>query len=291
MKLTNFLLFSPLQQLRQEMKAELLTWSSSFAWKGFSAQEWQELSDGRGLDVNLGDFEADENGLFHIKGKKVLVYIRDQWLADYEQDTSYRFHLTDCTTLQQMRRRGRYQSRYVVTADTTGIFVVNKMVRGQQTLRDQLVPMSLCKHCWKELVRRRFSHRVGGSYDKFSISQYFEAFETQIQELPTQNFATAPLNEYSDRHKELSILYRKNRHWRCEACNCDFSQHRELLHLHHKNGLKSDNSIRNIVALCVACHSREPLHDRLHKTPQYRECKRIQEMQISDAPERDATTG
>ncbi len=43
------------------------------------------------------------------------------------------------------------------------------------------------------------------------------------------------------------------------------------LHVHHMNGLKNENSDKNLKAVCVHCHALEPSHSHITAMRQYRE--------------------
>ncbi|WPU32705.1 HNH endonuclease [Pseudoalteromonas piscicida] len=55
-------------------------------------------------------------------------------------------------------------------------------------------------------------------------------------------------------------------HYTCEQCGVELSQYKRLLHTHHINGVKTDNSISNLRALCLDCHKKQPKHEHMHVT-------------------------
>ena len=62
--------------------------------------------------------------------------------------------------------------------------------------------------------------------------------------------------------KSLKELEKK---WnRCKSCRVDLSEQKRLLHVHHLNGEKSDNSAGNLIVLCADCHRKEPHHGHVH---------------------------
>ncbi|PMG78006.1 hypothetical protein BCU83_14840 [Vibrio breoganii] len=60
---------------------------------------------------------------------------------------------------------------------------------------------------------------------------------------------------------------------------------RQLLHTHHKDGVKTNNSEPNLIALCADCHSKEAFHEHLfvsHKERQTIISLRKQQLIIND---------
>lgn len=47
-------------------------------------------------------------------------------------------------------------------------------------------------------------------------------------------------------------------------CGSDLNTESKLLHAHHINGNKSDNSRSNLRALCADCHKKQPHHGHLY---------------------------
>ncbi len=266
------------------MGAELIEWKPNLTpWREIDPSEWEQLQSG-GLEVEVEDLDFSENGLFEFKGKKVLVYIRDQPFGSVfqiagEYTSKYRYHLTDCGTLQSMRANNRYESRYVVTTRIDGLFVVNPIDQTSSIVKSVDARLYLCGNCLNALRQMNYNGARRRRED-FSIQAYFEHFDSKISRLPPSSEFTKPVSQYSRKHEQISKDYREGRGWICDDCNCRFAAYRHLLHLHHINGDKSDYSTHNLRALCVVCHSKQPNHKHLKNDSSYLRCLEIQLYQL-----------
>jgi hypothetical protein len=51
---------------------------------------------------------------------------------------------------------------------------------------------------------------------------------------------------------------KKAKGWICQECGVDCSSEPKLVHLHHVNGDKKDNTDQNLAVLCIHCHAVKP---------------------------------
>jgi hypothetical protein len=68
----------------------------------------------------------------------------------------------------------------------------------------------------------------------------------------------APKEKYTKDWRKVSKEYRKSVGWKCEMCGVNCNTDNALLHTHHKNRNSRDNRRRNLIALCIQCHSQQP---------------------------------
>jgi hypothetical protein len=89
---------------------------------------------------------------------------------------------------------------------------------------------------------------------------------------PIYDSDTAPANVYSDDWPRVSLAARSQAGWRCQQCRLDLSPHhlRKFLQTHHQNGQRNDNRRENLMVLCVECHAKQPNHNHMKNTPDYR---------------------
>ena len=157
MKLPNFSKHVGLNQLRQQMGAELISWDSGGNWDPIDI----ELG-GEGKEIPPEEIEYAPDGTLGYEGRRVVVYIRDQYVFNSHEKVTpdklvdpeqlRKFHVADCPTLKTMRSQNRYE-RYVVATRTDGKFIVNFLVDDKDHEKGERVERRLyvCKNCLNKL--------------------------------------------------------------------------------------------------------------------------------------------
>ncbi|CAH1520874.1 HNH endonuclease [Vibrio owensii] len=216
----------------------------------------------KGKDVELKDVEI-ESGLLSYKGRHVTLYIK-------ANGTSARFHVSDCSTLQSMRANGRFE-RYVVTNSTSGEFVVDT---GHGETKAKL---KVCQNCLRKLNYKgcNTTTNITSIVQNFNMAEFFATYSSFFPHMPSRRAETAE-SGYSDDWSKISSHYRVEKNFECEECKVNMRAHRALLHVHHINGVKSDNRPSNLRSLCIDCHSKQPMHE--HMALSHRERQTINDL-------------
>jgi hypothetical protein len=162
----------------------------------------------------------------------------------------HKFHVLWCKTVDQWQKRLRKTNR------NDGRFTYPLFWRDGREFRPELRdggrPLHLCRVCARMLSDigvaavpdhfdvREFlvSHTVGGLFRGVST---------------TSDFDLIP-NVYSAAWPQISASFKSLRGWTCERCYRNLSDHKHLLHAHHRDHHKANNSIFNLQALCIRCH-------------------------------------
>lgn len=257
--------FQELEVLAKSMGATASSWVIGESRLSDRERLIQELQVGK--EIPLAEVEISHGGLLTYKGEQVILYIKDTRKERdtllYDKDGSPRFHIAECRTLDRMRREGRFE-RYVVTNQTSGIFLVESTDRETREVEELEAELGPCKNCLSELNWKNYkgsdSNTKSEIWNDFLIDDFFSEFSTFFQSKPKHTDKTAPTGGYAKEWPNISDRIKHQRDWNCEKCKVHLSQHRRLLHCHHISGVVSDNSPSNIRALCVECHSKEPAH-------------------------------
>jgi len=219
-------------------------------------------------DISLEDVESD-NGLLTVKGAQVLIYIQDQGFKVEEviegSAAGRRFHVSDCITLKEMRKRKRYD-RYVVTNDVSGIFPVSGTSAEDSSTVEGMAELYVCKNCLRQLNYKGYKSRKGVIFKEFLLDEFFTRYSTLFATYPKA--IADKRGGYTDGWDELSLTYRSQKGFVCEACDVNLSSKKQLLHTHHVNGVKRDDSNENLRALCIDCHRKEPSHGHMQVSAQ-----------------------
>ena len=159
MKLPDFLLDEGLNKLRRAMNAELRAYNPAPAGETLTAGELERLAS-EGIEVPIEDVRVLNDGTNVYKGRRVIVYIRDQ--SQYgDQYSLPKFHLAMCDTLARMIEEGRYKKRYVVATRDDGLFKINVINNEKVSASDE--KLDVCQNCLQELRYKGFSSQMGKS--------------------------------------------------------------------------------------------------------------------------------
>lgn len=242
-----------------------------FDLQSAAAMPWQHIDVAleSGIEISPEELEIID-GLLAYKGRHVILYIRDHGrrISEALQDpaSGRKFHLAECITLEQMRADGRF-ARYVVTRGLSGDFEisgVDPLTRSEVTGSARL---QVCINCLKHLNYK--SSLVGSqgqrreARNNFELVEFFEIYSTRFKYLPSGLAGEKGASVYSNDWPELSQRLRAEAAYTCEQCAVCLDEHKALLHVHHINGVKSDNGRANLQVLCKDCHRKQPQHQHI----------------------------
>ena len=244
---------------------------------GISMIEIESLKTGSISIDNIQEHIDPIDLTFVFKGQKVILYIKQQRYrsAQFIKPT-YKYHLCYCKTLQDMESKGKFKTRYVVTQRTDGKFLIDAIdiYSGEYLQEDQLHEMEVCKNCLKNLHHRYLDDNLF-LQDNFKLPDFIKKYNTSHIKRPLHTPTTMPRNEYSDNWELLSKKLREEAGYTCKKCKHNFENEKNLLQVHHKDGVKWNDSRENLVVLCLVCHSNEPGHNKMKKTKQYSRALRL----------------
>jgi hypothetical protein len=251
--------FSALDKITKKLYSGDVDFSAESYYK-FEPLDF-ELAKGIELDINQ---ITVEHNLLTLNGRQILLYIKDHSgkLDDtvHNPEAGNRFHVSHCEALERMKLSNRYQ-RYVATNQLSGVFNItdDSGVSSSSSAECQLMA---CKYCLKKVNYKNVRDYQAVPRDiwhGFSIVNFFSLYSSCFLYMP-QAWAENQKYGYSDDWKLVSERTRSAANYICKDCGVDLSKHKSLCHVHHVNGVKSDNSPANLEVLCIDCHRRKPLH-------------------------------
>jgi len=244
----------PLQEVRERIGAPLTS--------GDLIVTLERLERGT-IDVSLSEIEVGPSGALLVNGVRVLAHIQDtgqpKELLLHTPEKSRRVHLVQCTKLDEMREIGRFD-RYVATRRTDGRFHVHWRERDGKH-GGTWARLEPCRLCLKQI-----GHLSGArtfSFEEFLSNDRGPGFTRN----PVVRDTDGRSSEYTKDWREVSMHLRKQANWRCESCRAALAPYQRLLHVHHVDGIKSNNRRSNLRVLCKLCHSEQGGHNHIVVTP------------------------
>lgn len=231
-----------------------------------------------GIEVKLSEVDVTDNGLFTYRGRQVLLYIQDHGrrVQDALDDGSEgkKFHVAYCRTLEDMHSRGRYE-RYVATNDLSGEFYITGYDNDTRERIDGRTRLKVCKNCLGKLNYRRAGRTIDQIVAEFDLEAFFATYKSSFPHMPRRRAGEFD-GHYTADWQEVARGYKQIKNFTCESCHLDLKDALHLLHVHHINGIKTNNSPANLKALCIECHSQQP--DHRHITISDEDTQRIAEL-------------
>ena len=220
---------------------------------------------GEGFEVSLEDIDFDD-GLASYQGRQVLLYIKDhgRWVGNALEngDNGNRYHVADCGKLDEMRKKGRFD-RYIVTNNLDGIFPVSGEDRETGKQINGKTELKICKLCLGHLNYKGYKNTDKKKvFSSFNLTEFFDTYSSFFKFTPS-GVADTEYAGYTKDWPDVSKTIKKRNNYICNLCGLDMSFHKRLLHVHHINGVKNDNSVSNLRVLCADCHRKQPYHRHL----------------------------
>lgn len=204
------------------------------------------------------------DGLLAYGSSQVVLYIQDH---SYNFDQAMlsprkanRFHVSECKTIRDMRASGKFE-RYVMTNNASGKFYATNGRGG-----GEYINLNVCMNCLEKLNYQ--GYRQKSKFERYEIvnafhaEEFFEKYSSFFEGFPRRKAGAK--EGYTEDWKNTSRALREAAGFHCQECHVDLSMYPHLLHVHHINGVKRDNSKKNLQVLCADCHSKAPNHEHMH---------------------------
>ena len=251
----------------REMGAAPVSFDPGDIWNPDVRDIDAELSSSTGVEIPLEDVTGSE-GILSYEGRQVVLFIPDHSSRVREAlengGIGNKFHIAQCSMLDKMKQRNRFE-RYKVTNNLGGLFEIygyderRRQVSGETSLH-------VCKLCLNYL---NYQGAANGNavqrnqiVHNFDMGRFFSTYSSVFRHMPKQTHASHQKG-YTRDWSEISARVRQSMNHTCQRCRVQLHSHKHLLHTHHANGVKHDNSGNNLIVVCADCHRKEPMHEHM----------------------------
>lgn len=267
MKLPNFQNHEGMNNLRKIINAELIEYRWENSWDPLVLKLLNEWELG---DLSFSDIDIADDGTFEYKWYKIVLYIRDQ-KQHYGYDKEYKFHFCNCQTISSARSNYSLNGRYVANRDKKfSVNIINQ--EGRMVKKWVEMDLRVCKNCLTSFNYKNYStvnyYEKNQIYNNFTREEYFASFDSYVPHV-THTAYTLPENVYRNDWDEISKKMKKQKNYTCEDCGIYAPPWSGIiLHTHHKDHNKWNNSLENLAVLCDDCHSE--YHDHMKRFKKFR---------------------
>jgi hypothetical protein len=194
-----------------------------------------------GIEIpSLAELRALGDGTLAYGNQRVFVYIRDSALPPPQHSAGDehwpRFHVANCERIRALRASGP-AAWYVASAESC--------VRRKH--------LKVCRDCLGEL-------QYEGPVHSFTVEHFYHLWPRELPE--AQVTQTVLLDDFGGDFGENAAAAMALANYRCTRCGIDLSADhlRRFLHVHHKQVVKHDNPLSELVVLCIGCHANQSGH-------------------------------
>lgn len=205
-----------------------------------------EVADVNLSNIQSGEVEINDDGIFYMDSssgnkQQVFLYKKRYYMSRYGDKP--KFHIKYCSTLQEHNRE-EYRR-----ANTGTVTVWDPDLRKNVNVSN----LHLCKNCLKIIRAERQL-----DYNSNMTSDEFEKILREAKEITESKENTdVDLDGYIWKWQKISEAYRTKKNYTCEICGFtpENRMDRHYMHVHHKDGNKTNNIECNLQCLCIVCHA------------------------------------
>lgn len=147
-----------------------------------------------GVIIDPGNVRRGVGGELVIEGDngesiQVVLHIKDTWDSQYvlenEPEKSRRYHVAECDTLDNMRRKRRFE-RYVVSRRIDGKFHVLSTEETGEHIEVE-AELKVCKNCLTALNWKGYAVTKDDKvWRNFDIKEFLSEFDPKFRSLPSR---------------------------------------------------------------------------------------------------------
>lgn len=211
-----------------------------------------ELEDG--VEIQIGDI-TERSGLLDYKGRQVVLYIKDHSsrydITIANPSKGYKVHIAQCKTLDDMQAKGLFQRYHV----RNGLGPNFKISSSKHSSPEPEVALQVCQFCLTHINYKNSRESSTVRYrnaKEFDLGEFFATYSSVFSRMP-RGMADDRIG-YTDDWEKVSKRTREQYNYQCQQCDVKLDEHKNLCHVHHVNGVKSDNKPANLKVLCADCH-------------------------------------